>query len=220
VGALEFSEAERLRARAWSAFGEAATAQRGPQDDAEPARRFLTLLTSAIASGRAHLAGPDGGAPNNPSALGWRRFADAEAWAALGRCVGWTEGEDLFLDRDAALSAANEVGNGAGGPILISAGTLAKRLKDQGFLRTVDGKRQRLTIRRTLAGSIREVLHLSLESVAASPLSSNPPPSKPSKTTIANSTERPVGTVWTVQNGEGGPPREDLSAPFAGGEDL
>jgi hypothetical protein len=66
AGALTANEAERLWLRGWAALGEAAAVQRQHQAAGEPTRRFCELLSAAIASGRAHVANPEGDAPEKP----------------------------------------------------------------------------------------------------------------------------------------------------------
>ena len=61
VGALNDAEAEVAWRRAWAALGEVAARQPGHQAGEEPTQRFRDLLSSAIASGAAHVADPGGG---------------------------------------------------------------------------------------------------------------------------------------------------------------
>jgi hypothetical protein len=75
--------------------------------------------------------------------------------------VGWIDGDDLYLDREAALKAANAmVADGAG--ISISASTLSKRLMEKRLLASTgrDRRRNTLTVLKTLSGARQEVLHL------------------------------------------------------------
>jgi hypothetical protein len=62
----------------------------------------------------------------------------------------------------------------------VSRHTLQLRLKEDGLLSNWDKARQRMTIRRTLGGAVRTVLHISQNSLTGGPLSSEEP-SKPSK---------------------------------------
>src|SRR5262249_18995564 len=60
TGAVTDKEQADLTRRGWQALLEAAAAQAGHVQAAEPAGLFLRLLAAALASGRAHVAGPDG----------------------------------------------------------------------------------------------------------------------------------------------------------------
>jgi hypothetical protein len=69
-GALTAFEAGQLWERAWKALGEAAGTQSEHQADSEPTRRFLALLSASLASGRAHIANPEGQEPDGAEAWG------------------------------------------------------------------------------------------------------------------------------------------------------
>jgi hypothetical protein len=60
VGALDEELAADLREDGWRALVEAGEAQGLQQNAYEPVNRFLELVGSSLASGGAHLAGPDG----------------------------------------------------------------------------------------------------------------------------------------------------------------
>ena len=84
AGAVDQSLAEELWQRCWDALGEAAAAQGDHQADSEPVGRFFELLISALSSGRAHLARPGGGSPDQPKAwVGGKRRAALEVSAAM-----------------------------------------------------------------------------------------------------------------------------------------
>jgi hypothetical protein len=166
VGALSEVGAEELWVRGWLALGEAAALQSQHQAAGEPTRRFRELLSAAVASGRAYIADPGGDSPNKPEAWGWRMERvgtgdyEREEWRPKGECVGWVDGDDLYLQPDAAYAAVERQGRDSGDALTVTAATLRKRLHERGLLKTTDQKRQVRTVRRTLAGRRREVLHL------------------------------------------------------------
>jgi hypothetical protein len=166
VGALSEAEAEELWVRGWRALGEAAAVQSQHQAAGEPTRRFRELLSAAVASGRAHVADPGGDRPETPEAWGWRPVIvgtgdyEREQWRPQGECVGWVDGEEFYLQPDAAYAAVQRQGRDSGDALTVTATTLRKRLHERGLLKSTDQKRQVLTIRRTLAGQRRDVLHL------------------------------------------------------------
>lgn len=169
VGALDESEIETLWARSWAALGQAAAAQSAHIVAEDPIRRFLDLLRSSLTAGLAHLVAADGGTPGKPEACGWRFRAigsdpfEQENWEPRGDQVGWIVEEDIFLDPTAAFRVAQRMATNDG--IAITQQTLWKRLRERGLLASSDTKRERNTVRRTLQGSRRNVVHLLAETL-------------------------------------------------------
>jgi hypothetical protein len=129
-------------------------------------QRFLVLLQFALGAGWAHLAGYEGGMPEPAAeACGWRhRLEDCgdhveEGWEPEGVRIGWLDGADVYLDPAAAFRVARE--GSAEGVLDVSPGTVFRRLHEAGHLVSVDLARTgRLTVRRRLGSSPRQVLHL------------------------------------------------------------
>jgi hypothetical protein len=165
-GAITAGQAASAWRHAWDALGKAAHAQARHQAASEPAARFLELLGSAIGSGRAHLADVDGAAPERPRRWGWRLVAvgsgefERHEWRPQGSRVGWVGDGALYLDRDAALAEVQKLGRDVGDGLAVTAQVLTKRLHERGLLASTDQARETLTIRRTLEGKGRAVLHL------------------------------------------------------------
>jgi hypothetical protein len=179
TGAISTAERDALWAEWWDALGEAARAQLKHQEASEPARRFLQLLGSALARGSAHLAAPDGSEPRAPAAWGWRLFTvgagenEREEWRPQGDRVGWVDGDDAYLEPDAAFAASQRVGQAVGDVLAVTPQTLRKRLHERGLLASVDRKRETLTIRKTFEERQHNVLHLRAVSLST--------PTKPDK---------------------------------------
>src|SRR6266851_881549 len=94
-------------------------------------------------------------------AWGWRCNQHGE-WEPKGDRVGWRgDGDHVYLDPDASYAAVQRLGQEVGDRLSLTPQTLRKRLKERGMLVTTDTGRQVLTVRRTLEGQRREVLHLS-----------------------------------------------------------
>jgi hypothetical protein len=161
IEAIPAVEARRLWDRGWQALHEATNAQAEQQAEAEPTGHFLRLLAAALASGRAHLAGPAGAEPaEQPGCWGWRRDA-AGHWQPLGKRIGWVDGEQVYLEPEAAYAETQELARHQGDALAVSPRTLWRRLKERGLLASSDAKRERNTIRRLLGGvKDREVIHL------------------------------------------------------------
>jgi hypothetical protein len=159
---IDIDQTKRLQNRVGAALEEAAKAQAQFSASAEPSGAFLRLLGSAISSGAAHIADRGGGAPEGSEQACGRRFVRLGAgadWRPQGARVGWIEGADLYLDRDAAYCAAQAVSaDGAG--VEVSVATLVRRLRDKHLLATVDSARETLTVRRMIEGRHHDVLHL------------------------------------------------------------
>jgi hypothetical protein len=159
AGAIAEREREELWTRGWAALGEAASAQAQHQSGAEAARRFLELLRSAIAAGRAHLAGPEGERPSEEEAWGWRCDHHGN-WEPKGERVGWLENDHVYLEPDAAYAAVQRLGAEVGDRLALTPQTLRRRLKERGVLVSTEPQRRMLTVRPTLEGHRRDVLHL------------------------------------------------------------
>lgn len=97
---LTATTADSLVAECKTALNEAGKAQSRFQKAAEPTSRFMELFSSAISSGRAHIASVDGDEPSNSGAWGWCReqVGDKTVVRAYGDRVGWVEDDDLYLD--------------------------------------------------------------------------------------------------------------------------
>jgi hypothetical protein len=187
TGALTSSEARELRDRCWSAFDAAATTQAHHQAASEPAGRFLELLSAAVASGRAHVAAPGGGAPAHAEAWGWRQ--ERGDWRPMGDRVGWVDDDHLYLEPEAAYAAAQRVAGEGGDTLTVGTKTLHKRLHERGILASTSAGRDTLTVRRTLEGARRNVLHLNARALRASE------PDQP--TQHADHAVELLDTVWT-----------------------
>jgi hypothetical protein len=148
----------------WHALLEAAADQAQEVRAQDPARRFLQLVSAAVTSERAHLAARNGGAPDDAAAWGWRlvTFGAGENqhsdWQPQGRLIGWVEGEELYLDPEAAFAEAQRLADDQGDRLPLSQHQLYRRLKEQGLLASTEPNKT--TNRRTLQSKERSVLHL------------------------------------------------------------
>ncbi len=163
VGAITEIEAKELLDRCWDALGQAGGKQIVFQSAMEPTQRFLELISSALSSGRAHLANRKGEAPLTPYSYGWRKMTsgtgayETEQWNPKGDQIGWIDDGNIFLDPDASYRIVQS--NGAENGLSVTLGILKKRLKEKNLIITED-KRETLTVRRTLQGREHHVLFL------------------------------------------------------------
>ena len=165
IGALPNKRAKALWMRGWQALVDAAQAQDLHQAAAEPANRFIELLRAAISSGRAYVAGLDGGHPDVGERWEWRERASGSnnesTWVPQGPLAGWVDGENLYLESEASLAAVQDLAGRMGEGLLIGKRTLHKRLHERGWLVSTEKEsRGTLSVRRNIAGARRNVLHL------------------------------------------------------------
>jgi hypothetical protein len=173
AGALSQADAnEVFEDDVWPALNAAAARQTAYHASEEPARRFIDLLGSAVAANVAHIAAIDGTAPASPAGWGWQpttvgtgEFPRTD-WRSQGTRAGWVEGDDLYLDLDAALLAVQRVGQSTGNGVAVTPKTLAKRLHQRGYLRSTGSDHRELRVRRTIEGRRKRVLHLAASAIS------------------------------------------------------
>jgi hypothetical protein len=209
IGAIESDQRAEMARRGWRALEEAAEQHASHLAGAEPCGQFLRLLVAALASGRAHVAAPNGGEPNQSEAWGWRMVVigtgmnERSQWQPSGRRIGWTEGDALYLEPEAAFAEAQHLAGEQGESLAVSSKTLWRRLREKNLLAGWDGSRQRNTVRRSLEGvKHREVIYLNSDTL--SPLGQ---PSTPS-TSDSNSSESPEKVDSLVDGSVDGQPEQ------------
>ncbi|MCI0462086.1 MAG: DUF3854 domain-containing protein [Gemmataceae bacterium] len=175
INAISEAEREDLWQRGWEGLTEAAAAQATHITAAEPAGMFLRLLSAAVASGYAHIADREGNEPSEPHRWGWRaeEFYTGDGTDTRhkpqGVRVGWLVDGELYLEPEASFAAVQRFARDQGDSFAITANTLRRRLKEKGLLATTDTARGKLTVRRTLQGARRDVLHLAWHGCAFAP---------------------------------------------------
>ncbi|MDI6894843.1 MAG: primase C-terminal domain-containing protein [Bacillota bacterium] len=165
VGAIGEEERAGLWERTWVALSEGAAAQARHQEAEEPVGMFLRLLAATIASGEAHVAdAKDGAEPENAERWGWRKKCIGAGenghtgWQPQGRCVGWLEGVNLYLEPDAAYAVAQQLARAQGTSIPVTQRVLWKRMAERQLLVATD--RDRNTYKATVVGKRRHVISL------------------------------------------------------------
>jgi hypothetical protein len=99
----------------------------------------------------------------HPEVWGWTKIGDDEEYPdyrSQGDCIGWTDGDDIFLEPTSSFKIAPLMGQNGSGTLPIGLKTLNRRLKEAGLLATTDVTRGTATVRKTLQGQLREVLHM------------------------------------------------------------
>src|SRR5262249_7782671 len=144
---------------------------------AEPAGLFLRLLSAAVASGYAHVADEHGNEPREPRRWGWRpeEYYTGDGTAIRhkpqGTRAGWLADGGLYLEPDASFADAPRSARDQNESFAITAQTLRRRLKEKGLLATTDAARGKLTVRKTLQGARRDVLHIAWAGAPSAPKS-------------------------------------------------
>ena len=85
----------------------------------------------------------------------------------MGTRIGWVDSGDLYLQAEAAYACAQKLANEQGEALTVGLGTLRRRLKEKGLLKSTEqrGGQERLEVRRTLEGRRQPVLHLASDSL-------------------------------------------------------
>ena len=163
-GAIGSSERDHLREECWAALREAARAQADHQTASDPTARFLSLVRSAMNTGRAHLRVIDSdGTACSDESLGWRR--EGQTWKPQGDCIGWVRGDDADLEFTAAYRIVQIMAKDVNEPFATSEQILKKRLHEKGLLASTDKAHQTLTVRRKISGTTKSVLHFQRETL-------------------------------------------------------
>ncbi|MDH3257565.1 MAG: hypothetical protein OEM27_08095, partial [Nitrospinota bacterium] len=164
-GAIDQDRAEELEYAGWRHMGEAADRQGAHQQAEDPARRFMDLVSGALASGTAHVVDADlGDQPlNSPESWGWRPFLSEDSnmhYQPKGQKIGWVDTKDnLYLEPNTTFALVQRIGNDQGAPISVSQQTLWKRLSEKGWI-LKENQKGHHTIRRKIEGHRRRVVQL------------------------------------------------------------
>jgi hypothetical protein len=163
MGALSATERKALWQRGWAALNEAAACQHAYHETEDEVTRFLTALKGALAAGDAHVASATHpGEPCARPAWGWRQEVSEShdgahaprtttTWRAQGRCLGWLDGDRLYLDPEAAYSIADGFAATQKRPLVLSPQTLWKRMNERGLLQR-DPSQEKNKVQRTIGG--------------------------------------------------------------------
>jgi hypothetical protein len=144
-GAIDAKERERLTTEGMEALRQLGKQQREQHGDSNPAELFLRLLRAAFSSGRCHLKDKTGQYADHPEIWGWTNAGDYETpdYRSQGDCIGWTDGDDIFLEPTSSFKIAQLMGQNGSGTLPIGLKTLNKRLKEAGLLAATDETRGR-----------------------------------------------------------------------------
>jgi hypothetical protein len=210
-GAVTAGERAELLAAGYEAFRVAGAMQATYIADSDPADAFIRLLEASLASGMAHVAGPDGGHPDHPQRWGWR-VEEVQAGDSLdtrhrpqGPLVGWIDDGELYLEPDSSFAIVQKLAQQQNEAFTVTPRTLHKRLKEAGKLAVTDKNRGVLTVRRMLQGVRRNVLHIA---PGVCPIVDSTRPTRPE----ANNSQENLQNLWS------GTPENPTTKPDQFGE--
>jgi hypothetical protein len=138
---LTKAESEEIRTDAWRSLLDCAAAQTRGQASEEPSQRFIDLIASALSSGEATVGKADTGYVSS---------------GAKGRVIGWTAGDFVLLEPEAAFATAQRLAEQQGEGIAVAKNTMWKRLRDHNLLARYGQDHN--TVQCTIGGVRRRVL--------------------------------------------------------------
>jgi len=146
-------EADHLNSQALKALGQTASDQAEYLAGSNPENRYLELLRASMTSGKAHLGGTKNPCPPDGRRWGW------DGMNSQGDKIGWTDGEFVYLEPNAAYAAAQTMAKQQADVFHLTKESVQKRMKEAGML-IVDDNRGRNTVRLMVDGTRHETLKL------------------------------------------------------------
>lgn len=171
MNGLTIQQAQAVWSRATHAYAEAMRTAQTLQSINDPELRFFELLNSLIDCGAGHIASAkDGGAPAKADELwGWKqREAGRPGVQPQGVCLGWIHKDGLFLQEAIVWPEVRNVAERCNERFEITFTQLKRQLFQRKLLLTCDienPQRRCFTVRKTCAGKLRELLHVSPNAV-------------------------------------------------------
>jgi hypothetical protein len=138
--------------------------------DCDEVTRFLSLLRTALNTGRAHISSRNNEAPFSTTAhyWGWKTLDDGingKRLQAQGDRIGWILDDFICLDPDAAFTSVQRLASEQHQPFEFTQRTLWRRLRDKGLL-VVNQENaineSRHTVKRSIAGKKQNVVQLQI----------------------------------------------------------
>jgi hypothetical protein len=145
VGALDGTSGKEFLSGASAGVIAAAKAHTEATQGGDPATRFVEILRSLFAAGRAHAKNRETGKePANFEELGWERYEtqheEGVAPKKTAEFVGWADDAHLYLDKEAAYAAVAGFAQRGGIPFGIKPRALWGALKREGLSLTDEGR--------------------------------------------------------------------------------
>jgi hypothetical protein len=133
VGAIDENRASKLKQTCASVLMDLAHAQTSFIRAEEPTQQFIDLIRGALSGGYAHVCSTkDNDVPPDVDQTVWGWRFEYEKWKPSGKCIGWAEGLELYLEPTVAFAIAQELANKQGTSLPFTKSTLYTRLVDKG----------------------------------------------------------------------------------------
>lgn len=167
IGVLDQAGRDEMISECHQALQDVASGQQLNRNSHGPTGRFLGLLRSAVASGRAHfiwhdgrLPGAEGWTMQDAGGFGWVATAQGDAHPCGDR-LGAIQGDDVYLDPEVAMAVVRRLGRESGDDFEITKGVLHKHLHEDKVLVSTELETEgTLTVRHTVLGKRNRYLHL------------------------------------------------------------
>jgi len=134
-GALDSSGSADLEARCRAALLATMNSQRTAQAEANPVRRFLDLISSLLITRRARLEELGNSAIQVASPNSNTYYGRGSVSTPPPPVIGWiADSRDIYLNRDLAYTAVQQLASGQGEPISMSPSALVKAMRSAEML--------------------------------------------------------------------------------------
>ena len=127
-GVISKKEHSKASTGTWNTLCFIAANQADHQASADPVSRFIELLASALATGKAHLKTLENHKPDNADLYGW------SGDNAQGGHIGWMDSQFIYLEKESTLHCVQKFCKEQGESIPMSGPTLWKRMAELGLL--------------------------------------------------------------------------------------
>ncbi len=202
-GVLTEAEVETVWQRVWEGLVECKRHLMAGSSTRTPAERVREALRSLVVQRRIFLRGIDGGRPDDPGGCGWElRGAEWEEPRGAAECLGFTDGQSVWLLPEATHAAVTGQARRADDPMDLTSRGMGEALADARVIRverTGDGRRA--AVRKRLAGTQIRVWETTTawlfgdDDAAPEPLPDAPAPVAPVVAPVA--AEADDGDGWT-----------------------
>lgn len=161
IGAINLDEKKQHLEKCWEVLKSLAFKQSGLQSVQDPVNQFIAVLSSLLATGKAHFEDLDGEAPKDCQKYGWREIQTSQGinYHPQGDCIGWVKDSgEIYLDGQNAYRVVSKFAEDQKEDITMKRETLYKRMGERGLL--LNCEKDRNTTRETIKGKQKKVYQI------------------------------------------------------------